>query len=83
MRTSLKDLNEYLFEALDRISNDALQGDALEAEIQRTDAITKVGRTIIDNAEVALRAQKHMDEYGHNVNIVAPMITGGIDGKTV
>lgn len=76
-RTSLRDLNEYLFEALDRISNDELEGEDLDKEINRAEAITKVSKAILDNADVALRAQKHMDEYGHSANFVTPMLLGG------
>ena len=55
-KSSLLDLNEYLFETLDRISNDDLEEEKLKEEIDRTTAITTVAKTIVDNAAVILKA---------------------------
>lgn len=66
MKNTLTDLNNYLFEALERINDDSLTEDGLEKEIKRADATNKVAKTIIDNAQVQLQAMKHMDEYGYN-----------------
>ena len=52
MKNTLTDLNNYLFEALER----------------RAEATNKVAKTIIDNAQIQLQAMKHMDEYGYNQN---------------
>lgn len=69
MKTTLGDLNDYLFEVLDRISNDDLDDETLDREIKRADTTTKIARTIIDNANVALQFKKHCDEYGIKNNI--------------
>lgn len=64
-KTTLGDLNEYLFERLDALSNEDLDELELEKEIKRSKATTDVSKTIIDNARVILDAQKHADEYGY------------------
>lgn len=64
-KTTLGDLNEYLFERLDALSNEDLDDIEIEREIKRSKAITDVSKTIIDNARVLLDAQKHVDEYGY------------------
>lgn len=66
MKNTLTDLNNYLFEALERINDDSLTEENLEKEIKRVDATNKVAKTIIDNAQVQLKAMEHMDEYGYN-----------------
>lgn len=63
MKSNLVDLNEYLFEQLDRLSNDDLAGEELETEIKRSKAVSQVAHNIINNASVMLSAQKHKDEY--------------------
>lgn len=64
-KSKLADLNEYLFEALDRITNDELEGDALDAEIKRTEAITDVAEKIIENAGLQLKALTLVAENGN------------------
>lgn len=66
MKNSLHDLNNYLFESLERINDDDLTDEELEKEIKRSEAVTKVASTIINNAEVQLKALKYADEYGYN-----------------
>ncbi len=61
-RNKLIDLNNILFEQLERL-NDELTPEELELELKRSKAICGVGRIIVDNAQVALDAQKHIDEY--------------------
>lgn len=58
-----KNLNEYLFEQMDRLSNDDLSQEQLEMEIKRTSAITKTAATIIHNGDLAFRVKQHYDEY--------------------
>lgn len=62
---SLGDLNEYLFAALDAITNDDLNEEQLKREIVKTQAITKVSETIIRNGELALKTLQHLNEYGY------------------
>lgn len=66
MKNSLHDLNNYLFESLERINDDDLTDEELEKEIKRSEAVTKVASTIINNAEVQLKALQYADEYGYN-----------------
>lgn len=64
MKNSLIDVNNYLFEAIEKLNDDNLSEEQLEKEIRRTDSITKVAKTIIDNTNLALNIKKHLDEYG-------------------
>ena len=57
-KTTLNDLNEYLFQELDRLTNDDLSAEELDKEIKRSDALQKVAKTIIDNGTLALQAKK-------------------------
>ena len=63
-KTTLNDLNEYLFQEMDRLTNEDLSAEELDKEIRRSDALQKVAKTIIDNGTLALQAKKHLDEYG-------------------
>lgn len=79
MKNTLTDLNNYLFEQLERLQDDSLDEAGLEREIQRSEAVQKVAKTIIENGTLALQAKKHLDEYGQGQNVELPML--GITDK--
>ena len=68
MKNKLIDLNNHLFEQLERLNDEDLEGEKLEEEIHRSKAITNVAQTIVNNANLMLDAQKHADEYGYDKN---------------
>lgn len=59
-RNTLTDLNNHLFEQLERLG-DAKDG-ALEAEIDRSKAVATIAKNIIDNGKLALEAEKFIDD---------------------
>ena len=63
MRNTLGDLNNYLFETLERITDDSLSNEQLERELSRSQAVTSVAEAIIKNGELAFKAIKHADEW--------------------
>lgn len=73
-KTTLNDLNEYLFQELDRLTNEDLSEEELDKEIKRSDALQKIAKTVIDNGVLALQAKKHLDEYGQGDKVEHPLI---------
>ena len=59
---NLNSLNNKLFEQLDRLTNKNLSGDKLQEELERTDAIVDISRTIISNADLMRKAMVAKDE---------------------
>lgn len=78
MKNTLVDVNNYLFEAMERLNDDDLTDEQLEKEIKRTEAVTKVAKTIVDNTNLALNIKKHLDEYGQGEGYQIP---GMIEAK--
>lgn len=74
MKNTLSDLNNYLFESLERLNDDELSEEQLDKEIKRSEAVQKVAKTIIDNGSLALQAKKHLDEYGQGDKVELPML---------
>lgn len=62
MKNKLSDLNDHLFAQLERLGDETLKGDALEAELGRSKAITSVASQVISNANLVLNAQKALHE---------------------
>ena len=65
MKNKLSDLNNHLFEQLERLNDEDLKDEKLESEIKRAKAITNVAQTIINNANTILEATKFLDDSGY------------------
>lgn len=63
MENKLTDLNNILFEQIERLNDDDLHGDALKQQIKRSQAIESVAGMIIANANTVLKAEKLKMEY--------------------
>jgi hypothetical protein len=58
MKNKLTDLNDILFAQLERLTNEDLSPEALEAELQRTQSVVQVADRIVDNARLQLDGAK-------------------------
>lgn len=65
MKNTLMDLNNHLFEQMERLNDDDLDADELEKEIRRAKAMTDISGRIIENAALGLDAEKLKVEYGN------------------
>lgn len=74
MKNTLGDLNNYLFETLERLTDDELSIEELDKEIKRSEAVTAVAEVIVHNGELTLKAIKHSDEWAKPV---PKMLEGG------
>jgi hypothetical protein len=63
MKNKLIDLNDHLFETLERLNDEELTPEQLQLEVQRAKSITNVAQAIINNGNLMLDAQKHVAEY--------------------
>lgn len=80
-KNNLGRLNDILFEQLDRMNNPKLTGEDLRGEIDRADAIIDLGRTIISNGELVLKAALKKSEgfYVDQGRDAPPMLETGDD----
>ena len=72
MKNTLSDLNNHLFEQLERLNDESLTQEQLEQELRRSEGMTKIAEQIIRNGELAYKTMVHMDEYGYNANQHCP-----------
>jgi hypothetical protein len=77
VKNKLIDLNNHLFAQLERLSDKDNSGENLQEEIERSKAVGSIARNIIDNARLALDAQKAL---GDSVRTLPAMI--GIEDKS-
>ena len=80
MKNTLSDLNNHLFEQLERLNDEDLNEEQIEIELKRADGMTKIAEKIIQNGELAFKTMRHMDEYGYGIDrnrTVPSMLTSG------
>lgn len=64
MKNNLSDLNDYLFEQIERINDDEVQGEELENVIKKAEVIANISEKIIKNAELQFKAMCKASDYG-------------------
>lgn len=56
MNNTLTDLNNILFEQLERLNDDDLKGEELNAQIKKSTCMHKIASTIVQNANLQFKA---------------------------
>lgn len=74
MKNKLGDLNNHLFAALERLSDEDMTAEQIEQEVKRASAIVAVADTIISNADTQLKAAKLWAEHGQQIMPMLPQI---------
>ena len=77
MKNTLLDLNNHLFAQLERLGDEDLQGEELEAEIDRSKAITSVSKEVVSNARLVLDGQKFKADAGMTAGNNMPKMLEG------
>lgn len=62
MKTNLNNLNNYLFEQLERLYD---EDEDFDKEVKRAKSVATIGIAIINNAKLILDAKKYADEMGY------------------
>lgn len=71
-KNKLSDLNNHLFEMLERLNNDDLKGEELKEEIIRGKAMTEIAGAIVENAKVELSARRLAFDCGADDTLSLP-----------
>lgn len=73
-RSDMSALNDHLFRSLERLSSLDINDENMEREIERSEQIAKTAKTIIEQGQLALQYQKHMDDMGYGQIVETPLI---------
>ncbi len=68
MKNTLTDLNNHLFCQLERLGDEELTTEQIEAESKRAESIVNVAETIVDSAKTTISAMKVASENGMVLN---------------
>lgn len=75
-KNTLGDLNNILFEELERLNDSSLSGEELTQEMNRAKAITGVATQVVMNARTVLDAAKFQDDKMDIDSPVPRMLVG-------
>jgi len=64
MKANLGDLNNVLFEQIERLNDDELTGEELENQLKKSKAIGGIATTIVHNSTLILKAAKYAEDSG-------------------
>lgn len=73
MGRNLEALNNHIFDALDRLAN-AKDIDEIKTEIQRCNAVTNSGRTLIEEMKVGVEIAKLQERGNDYAEIIMPKL---------
>lgn len=76
MKNRLSDLTDHLFAQIERLSDEELTPEQIEAEMKRGTAIVSVADQIIRNADLQLRVARLLAEEGQTFTNILPQIGG-------
>lgn len=82
MKATLKNLNDILFEQIERLNDDDLKGDALDEQLKKTKLINASASAIIENSKLLFEAAKYKSEFGLDNDTEILKITG-FTSKTI
>ncbi len=74
MKNKLSDLNNHLFAQLERLGEEDLTAEQIEAEAKRADAIVDLSDQILRNADLHLKAATLIANHGERFHDKLPMI---------
>lgn len=76
-KNKMTDLNDHLFAQLERLGDEDMAAEELEAEIKRAKAVSGLAQQIIANADLGLRAAEFEDRKLDANLRLPPMLGGG------
>jgi hypothetical protein len=74
VKNKLSDLNNHLFAQLERLGEEDLTAEQIEAEAKRADAIVDLSDQILRNADLHLKAATLIANHGERFHDKLPMI---------
>jgi hypothetical protein len=77
MKNKLPDLNNHLFAQLERLTDEELSAEQIEAEVKRADAVVAVSDQIVAGMKLQLDAAKLVAMHGDRFIKQLPMLSNG------
>jgi len=77
MKNKLPDLNNHLFAQLERLTEEGISAEQIEAEVKRAGAVVELSDQIVAGMKLQLDAAKLVAVHGDRFLKQLPMLTNG------
>ena len=74
MKNTINDLNNILFEQIERVNSDDLTDLELKEQLAKSKTINELARTLVASASISLNYLKHCSEQGIEENENVPTL---------
>ncbi len=71
MKNKLSDLTDHLFAQIERLTDEGMSAEQIDAEVKRSGAVVQLADKIVGNARLQLDAAKVYAEHG---DLILPML---------
>lgn len=75
MKNKLPDLNNHLFAQLERLTDEEMTPEQIEAEVKRADAVVAVSDQIVSGMKLQLDAAKLVATHGDRMMKMLPQLS--------
>lgn len=82
MKNTMTDLHNHLFAQLERLGEEGISADRIEAEVKRAAAMVDVADQIIEGQKLNLTAAKLYAEHGDKIMPMLPRVGGTLPART-
>ena len=76
MKNKITDLNNHLFAALERLSDEDITPEQLDTEIERSKSIAGIAKIVVASAKVSVSAMALMERAGYDITTMAQPLLG-------
>jgi len=74
MKNKLSDLTDHLFAQIERLTDEGMSAEQIDAEVKRSGAVVQLADKIVGNARLQLDAAKIYAEHGDRIMPMLPQI---------
>ena len=78
MKNTMQDLHDHLFAQIERLGDEDLSPEQIEAETKRSQAMVSVADQIIEGQKLNLTAAKLYAEHGDKIMPMLPKVGGAL-----
>lgn len=74
MKNTINDLNNILFEQIERLNDDKLHGEELKEQLRKANEINGIAKTLVESANISIKYMQHCANYGITKEEKAPAL---------